>query len=484
MTSPPIYTRARLGTADVFILLWRAKWLMALVFLPIFATGMLIAMSLPTEYVAQSRVFVSLSEEYVFRPRVGENVQNTVPDTEQLIQSEIELIRSPVISDRVLTELGIGTIYPKLVEAASTSTESDRYELAEAAVTLIDQNFVATAAPKASVIQASFTHPDAETASRVLNEILDAYIDYRSEIFADKSPVSLERQRVQFENDLRDVEEEMRAFLETNKLGDFETARLTTQALFTSVQEAILTNNTNRSELEAQLAVLRQQLEATPEEVDIFVEDSSSQSLVDLQLQREDLLTRYKPESQAVRDIDARIERSREFLNSREGNTGTIRRGPNPVYQQLQTTFNSVRSQLAAARQQSAVLARQAEDISKQQMSLATLSPQWQVLQRKRDLLEDNARNFATREVEARSLAEIADQGSDNIRILERARRPVEGSSMKMLAAIASLLFAGFCSLIAGMIWALTRKGFATPAALERTTGLPVVSTVRRHKAA
>lgn len=484
MTSPPIYTRARLGAADVLVLLWRAKWLMALVFLPIFATGIMIAMTLPTEYVAQSRVFVSLSEEYVFRPRVGENIQNTVPDTEQLIQSEIELIRSPVISDRVLTELGIATIYPKLVEAAPTSSENDRYELAEAAVTLIDQNFVATAAPKASVIQASFTHPDPETASRVLNAILDAYIEYRSEIFEDKSPVSLERQRVQFENELRDVEEEMRAFLETNKLGDFETARLTTQALFTSVQEAILANNTNRSELEAQLAVLRQQLDATPEDVDIFVEDSSSQSLVDLQLQREDLLTRYKPDSQAVKDIDARIERSRAFLSSREGNTGTVRRGPNPVFQQLQTTFNSVRSQLAAARQQGAVLARQAEDISKQQMSLATLSPQWQVLQRKRDLLEDNARNFATREVEARSLAEIADQGSDNIRILERARRPVEGSSMKVLAAIASLLFAGFCALIAGMIWALTRKGFATPAALERTTGLPVVSTIRKHKPA
>jgi len=96
--------------------------------------------------------------------------------------------------------------------------------------------------------------------------------------------------------------------------------------------------------------------------------------------------------------------------------------------------------------------------------------------------LESNARNFATREAEALSLAEISRQGSDSIRVLEPARRPSEGTSLKLLAAIGALVFAFFCALVAGMAWALTRKGFATPSSLERTTGLPVVSAIKRYK--
>ena len=101
---------------------------------------------------------------------------------------------------------------------------------------------------------------------------------------------------------------------------------------------------------------------------------------------------------------------------------------------------------------------------------------------RNRDLLEANLRSFATREVEAQSLAEINRGGSDNIRVLERARRPAKGKSLKLFATIGTLIFAAFCALLVGLGWALTRKGFATPGSLERTTGLPVVTTVKRYK--
>lgn len=481
--APPYsYTRPQLGMADVALLLWRAKWIMALVFVPIFAVGMYVAFSLPREYVANSRVLISLSEEYLFRPRVGDGVQTQLPDTEQLIQSEIELLRSPVISDRVLEKLGVGAIYPKLAQELRVASEEERYELSEAAVTKIERNFSALAAPKTAVIQASFTHPDAATSAHVLNAILDTYIDYRSEIFEDKSPASLERQRLQFEQELRDVDEELRLFLQGSKITDFETERATTQALFGNVEQAILTNNSTKGELAAQLTSLEAQLASTPENIDIFVEDSSSQSLVALELEREELLARYRPDAQVVQDIEARIARAKGYLDGRDAAAGTVRRGPNPVYQEILTAYNTTRSALAASRQQGRELAQQATQIAERQMKLATIYPRWQELERKRQLLEENARNFATREVEARTLAEIADQGSDNIRILERARRPVKGSSLKLAAAIGSLLFACFCALIAGMLWVLTRRGFATPASLERTTGLPVVSTVRRFK--
>mgnify|MGYP003650992141 FL=1 len=108
----------------------------------------------------------------------------------------------------------------------------------------------------------------------------------------------------------------------------------------------------------------------------------------------------------------------------------------------------------------------------------AEVEPEWQELLRRRDLMEANVRNFATREVEENALAEISGENADSVRVLEPARVPLRGSSLKMPVAALAFLFAGFTALMAGLLYALTRQGFATARSLERTTGLPVIGMI------
>ena len=149
-----------------------------------------------------------------------------------------------------------------------------------------------------------------------------------------------------------------------------------------------------------------------------------------------------------VTDINQRIARAKEYLRSSGRPVGTVRRGPNPLYQAIETRFAEVSAEMASRQVQKVELERQFATIEARQRRLARLEPVWQKLIRQRNLLESNARNFATREAEAKSLAEIARLGSDNIRILEPARRPSQGESLKLLVAIASFGLALFLSLI------------------------------------
>lgn len=475
------FTRPRLGLVELGVLLVRAIPLMLLIFLPLAALGLYGAFQLEKEYVANSRVLISPSDEYVFRPSVGEGIQNALPDTDQLTLTEIELMLSPVVAERVLEQFGLERLYPNEAKALAEAPERDKYEKSQAGLLALRKNFNAYAAPKQSVVFTKFTHPDAQLSADVLNALLTTYLEYRGEIFEDKSPDSLSRQRSQFEDELQDIENEIRQFLLNNNIGDFDTERSTTQTLFATTQEMLFANTARQSELDGQVMLLRQQLQRAQPQIDVFTEDTSSQSIVALELEREELLTRYRPGSQALQDINQRIARAKQYVDSPGRPAGTVRRGPNPLFQSIETRLSEVSAQAASFRLQKIELERQANEIQSRQRRLARLEPQWQELIRTRNLLEENVRNFATREVEARSLAEIAKQGSNNIKILEEARRPSEGKSLKLFAAIGALLAAAFTALLCGLGFALTRKGFATPGSLERTTGLPVVSTIKRY---
>ena len=476
------FTRPRLGLLEVGLLLIRAIPLMLLVFLPIAAAGLWGAFQLEKEYTAESRVRVALSEEYIYRPRVGDNLQNVATEIDALTATEINLMYSPVVLERVMEKFGLQALYPKAAKALAEAPEDEKYEKSQAGLIALNKNFSAYAAPKEAVVFVSFKHNDPAKSADILNEILDQYLIYRAEIFENKSVSSLTVQRGKFESDLTDAESKIRIFLLGNGISDFETERATTRTLFANVEEALFDNGRLQSEADGEEALLLQQLQLVQPEINVLVEDTTPQAIVTLELEREELLTRYTPQSKAVADIDRQIASARQYAASQTRPPGAITRGPNPTYQSIETRLSEASAQAASLRLQRRELERQAESIRQRQTKLTRLEPEWQELIRNRDLLETNLRSFATREVEAKSLAEISQGGSDNIRVLERARRPAKGESLKLIAAIGAIIFAGFCALLVGLGWALTRKGFATPGSLERTTGLPVVTTVKRYR--
>ena len=109
-----IVSRPRLGKADLIVQLWRAKGLMTLVAIVVFVPFVMFALVMPTKFEASAGLLVSLGEEQVYRPRVGSEAAGAIPDQELLNQAELELIRSPVVADRVLDQFSLEQIYPEI----------------------------------------------------------------------------------------------------------------------------------------------------------------------------------------------------------------------------------------------------------------------------------------------------------------------------------------------------------------------------------
>ena len=488
-----LVTRPRLGVVDIALQLWRSKWLMLLVFLPLFALGLLAAFAMDKTYQAQSRLLVSLGDEYVYRPSEGADAQGVTPEMEALIQSELELIRSPVVAEDALGKFPLERIYPDTAQAcaeermkvAGSDSEAQRradYTCKQQAVDELRKHFGVGASPKTPVIGTFFTHKDPEIAAEMLNALVGSYLKYRSGIFADNNTGGFARQRERFEEQLIEAEDAIGRFLTENGLGSFESERSTIDSLYQTASNDLLTAESRLRQVSGQLASYRSQIQSIDPEQDLYVDDSSDQSLLDLKLEREEKLTRYTPESRVIAEIDKRIAAAEAYIESQDRPVGTVRRGPNPLFQEVETALNMLQAEAASLRSQQAELRSQIANFEARRQRLTELEPRYSELLRQRDLLVQNVNSFAEREVEARARSELVSQSVDNIRVLEPATVPVKGKSLKFPVAVLSLLFAAFSALVLGLIRAFTQRTFSTGKSLERTLNVPVLARIPRSR--
>lgn len=482
--------RPQLGPAEMVLLLWRAKWLMLAVFLPIFAAGLAFALVMPTSYSASSRLLATLDDFYVYRPLAGVEAAGATLEQEQVIQAELELLRSPVVAERALRRFPLERVYPgiarardkELAGAPDIEHPAIAAEALQEGVEALMDDLDVFAAPKTPVINTVFKHKDAETAAEILNAVIGSYLGYRTELLTSETPDSFAGQRKAFEAQLLDAEKDIRDFLAAHAISDFGAERETVQALLPTVRGDLLEAEARLQAVEGQIAGLREQLAAAPAEANIFVEDSTEQVLLDLKLEREDLLSRYTPHSRPVQAIERRIAQAEAYLAGQSGPVGTVRRGPNPVYQDLQRQLAGLQGDVRSLTEQRAELQRQLSGLEARLADLTALAPRWSALQRARRLAEDGVMDYATRESQSRARSELARQSVENIRVLEPARPPVRGSSLALPVAALAFLFAGFTALMTGLAWAVTRPGLPTARSLERTLGVPVIASVRERR--
>jgi uncharacterized protein involved in exopolysaccharide biosynthesis len=297
----------------------------------------------------------------------------------------------------------------------------------------------------------------------VLNTLLEQYLVYRRSVLLDPMGAALEDQRRSFEERLSRADTAYQAFLTSNSIGDFDSEKSSLSQLQGQLEQQLSATETQLKERSGRLAGLEAGLGHVTPEVGLYrdSDNTASNKLVDLKLQREALLSRYRPDAQPVKDMDGQIAQLQAAVNSgRAQGQGATRTGVNPIYQTLQTE----KLQLSA-------------EVNALQQSLANLNQQAEQLTHDRDVLQSNVKDFTVKEQETQAARAIASNTNDNIRIIERAMPPVEGKSLRMPVLALSLIFGLFSALCAGLLRMFLRPGLPTPASAARTLDLPVLGS-------
>jgi uncharacterized protein involved in exopolysaccharide biosynthesis len=472
--------RPRYSPSEWTGLLWRERVLIALVFALIFALGTFAASTLPKTYVARSSLLVHLGQEYVYQPRAGDAARGAVPLTSDVVQSEVEILSSDELKRRVIRAVGLQTVDPGLAAQWAGAGPERRRLIEGAAVKIITRGLKVDTAPDIGVVRLSFQHRDPQAAAVILNALIDAYLDYRHEVLTNPTSPLIAREKSAFEARLADADAAYQAFQTENGIGDLPAEKASLAVLRQSVMEDRYKVESSLTEARSKLASLSRSLEGAPREIEIQhdLDMSASTKLLQLKLERRDLLSRYKPNAGPVKEIDAKIAAIEAFAAAPGGATDKDRRlGANPVRQDMERQRNEAAAEVAAQMHKRDELARQLDEITKRQQRLSALESRYQDLSVEREVLQANIRAFAQRQEEARAAQELAGRGDDSIRVVERASAPVEGASLRQPLFAVSALFAAFTALCAGFLRVFLRRGFVTPEAAGRVLDLPVLAT-------
>ncbi|PKP82303.1 MAG: hypothetical protein CVT79_05070 [Alphaproteobacteria bacterium HGW-Alphaproteobacteria-18] len=453
--------RPRLGVADVLVHLWRAKWLMLLVFLPLFALGLFAALMLPEKYTATARLLVSSGDER--------------PGPESMAQSEIELLRSPVVARAALGKTTLARAYPEIAARCGVK------DCERIGTELVAAGLETGVVPGGQAVSLRFSHADPAMAAELLNALMRAYLDFRPAVLGEEPALSFSAQRERFEREVEDAETAIRAYLVQNGINGLEAGLDTHQRLYEAASLQLMIASARKAQLEEELASYRRRFASLSAEQTHYVEDTSRQRLQELYIQREELRARLAPNSLALRDLDNRIVRIEGLLSTQKEPSGTVRRGPDPLYQEVQAAIARLEAEAQAAGRQQAELNAQIASIEARDLRLRELAPGLAELQRRRDVAAEAARRFGARAADARARSDLAREGAGEVRLVEAAAVPLRGESLRVEAALAAFLLAALAALAIGLVHAVSRRGFVTPGALERTVGLPVLAAVHQH---
>ena len=470
--------RPRYAPSDFVVLLWRERFLMFAVFAVLFALGVAAAFTLKTTYEAGSSVLIRLGQEYVYEPRAGDAGRGAVPDGDAVIQAEVEIIGSAELKQRVIERLGLSRIYPDLARDFAEASADEKPVIMGKAIRAMETSLKIGTAPDTPIVRLSFEHENPKTAALVLNTLLEEYLVYRRNVLVEVDAPALEGQKRAFETRLAEADAAYEAFLSNNRIADFVAEKAALSQLQAQVEQQKYQTEAQLQDRTGRLAGLQAQLGQVSQEIGLFrdVNNTAAQKLVELKLQREDLLGRYKADAQPVRDLDAQIARLEAGIAAgRTTGDGARRIGVNPVWQTLQTEKIQMEAEVAALRRSLAALNDQIAQLTDRRLKLAELEPQFLALSLDRDVLQANVRDFAVKEEQSRAAREIAAASSDNIRIVQRATPPVRGKSLKKPIVVLAFLFAGFTALCAGLLRMFLRPGLPTPQSAARTLDLPVL---------
>ena len=464
--------RPRYGFFDVVGLLFRELWLMIVVFLVVFALGAAAVLTLKKSYTASASVYAGVGQEYVYQPRVGTTERGQPLEADAVAQSEAQILGSLAVKQKTVEVLGADAILGP--DAQGTPAEKKT-----AALKALDGGLGVGVTPGSAIISASYAANDPARAATILNGLIDQYLVQRRTVFSDRTTPAIAAQREAFEQDLARADAAYQAFMTSNNIADFATAKAALAANYQTTFAEALSLRAQLNQATQRLNTLEAQLAQQPAEV-VLQQDlnvSAQNQILELRTQREALLSRYTPDAQPVKDIEQQIADLQAYVAT--GSTvgaKEVRTGPSTIFTTIETARitaaadrDGLAARLAVAEGQLNQLRARLAELTRLESTTATLAGN-------REVLTASIREFQQREAQARADSALVAAGADNVTVIERAEAPTRGSSLKAPLLAVVFLFAAFTALCVGLLRVFTRRGYATPASTGRTLEMPVLA--------
>lgn len=495
------------GTRDILNVLFKHQRKIIATFLVIVAGVAAYSFSRDPLYEAKASLLIKLGREYVYRPEIGDEKPQFLLNREDLLNSEIEILTSRDTAAKVLETIGIERLYPGidqpplllsiagLREAVRSAIAwlSDR-EGPDKAQTVLDKatnaflgGLKVEAVAKSNVIRIAFRHPDPELSSRSVNTLLEVFKAKRLDVFSGPKSSFLEEQLAYYRDQLREAEQRYETFRQQNGVFSLDQQRSLLLNQRSALDTELKATENRIEETGRRLASLQDQQKRISETVPLAAEnerfpvvDDAKSRLLALQLKEQELLAKYREDSQFVRNVREEKRIVEDFLARTGSDRATrVRTGKNPVYEQLQLEIVRSGAEHNALQAKSATIKEQLASIDDRLRALDLNDKELQQIEREIKNYRLNYETYVGRVEEARISEEMDANKMVNLSVIESASVPVSPVwPRKTLNLALAVVFGLAAGIGLAFLAEYLSSGFITPENAGRSLGLRVLGTV------
>ncbi|HEY8543335.1 MAG TPA: exopolysaccharide transport family protein, partial [Pseudothermotoga sp.] len=477
-----------LTLSDIFKIFKRRFWWFLAVFLVVsFGTLIYLLFFARPIYQASAQLLVQTSQPTISIPSAVtqlmgiSNLGNLGGGTD--VQTEIELMKSRQNIEKLIDQLNLMELF------------KDKRVLLEDVVKVIGEKWLKIENVKnTKIIQVSVEHENPEVAAKVVNSLIDAYLDMRSRLTVNEYSARvdfIERQLPRIEQELKDVEHRLRKFKEENQvysLSDQAAKLVEGIAQFDAkVYEAKVSIEQVKTGIKAAEDMLKKVDQKIISSETISTNPVVQQlrsKLVDLQVELSALLQTYSETDRRVVSLKKQIEETQDLLQKEiskviSAEIQTI----NPAYSELYTAWILKQTELQV--QQATLVA--VEKIRDEYLKKVSVVPS---IEQKLFELERERQAKQTTYLALLSQYEQAKIGAagtvDNVRVITSAVIPNRPSkpNKKLTLAIGGVLGI-FLGVLVVFIREVTDRKFRALDELKRIfPKIPIFGTISHSKIA
>ncbi len=382
-------------------------------------------MNSPRGFVAEGSFVVTLGREFRYKSSDPSAERTSMFRLAEAVNSEVELLESRGLAERVLSDLTVESVYPDLIKEDEPAS---RVQTFERAINAFREDMTVIPVPDSSIVRLSFPHLDPSIAAKVVNSSIESLIDLHLEIFGEDRADVLEERVASLEERLRELRKQLGE--QRVASGVFDADR--------QVSERVLELSALEIELEHVRARHKELLTALESEDNGkilssgLVGDSENldeirSELLRLELQEQSLLANYREDSRQV----AGIRRSREAVQK--------------------FMADSLRTESNGLEARANLLAQHLTELT---ASITTLEQKGQViseLEQEIELLELRLNQQRSVLEEARLSVDLDERKSASVRLLDPASVPVEAKGIAPAIRLLSGLLVG--AFLGAMSW-------------------------------
>ena len=353
----------------------------------------------------------------------------------------------------------------------------------------IERHFSSAVIKRSNVIEISFTAHDPKWSHDFLERLIDKYQEFHSSMSHDpqaerffQAQAEVLRQRLQA------AEDQLRAYQVQTGITNPQEQK---QALITRISGLQNDAAKNAADLAAEqkrAAVLNTELASMPKRVGKEVKVVQNMALqqlkpqvLQLESERAELLTRYQPNSQRMKEIDARLDAAHRIL-SHENQTEVQEQSTdlNPVWLQLDTESQQASAAAASLQASQAALKDQIDKAQEQVKELLNASVDDDRLQRMVDNEKQAYESYLRRGEEARAAGALNRSKILNVSVAEPPNRPVSPSYpiVPLNLGVGMLLALG-CAVGVAYLEELLDPRIYSPAGVVAVSGLKTIAQLR-----